>query len=305
MIYLSILLACICLAQFLHIKTTNKQLKEWLDDLKEIRQNPQQKLFVKKNGILSDITFELNALLADNQKQIAQLKKADAANKQILTNLSHDVRTPLASLTGYLEALSSQLADVPEEYLAITYQKALSLKSLIDMLFEWCKLSANEQTYHLLPEDINELTRETIIDWLPLLEKEHIELKADLSDEEWIVILDPAAYKRIVNNLIQNAISHGNSAVIKIQARIETEEIIVKISNDGTPIPEDKLPYVFDRLYKCDEARSQTGSGLGLTIARELVLAMGGTISVASDTHETVFTLLFPKCKEKVRFDKV
>lgn len=304
MIYLSIVLAYICLAQFWHIKKTNKQLKEWLDDLREIHQNPLQKLFVRQKGILSDITFEINDILADNQKQIAWLKKADMANKQILTNLSHDVRTPLASLIGYLEALNNHLTDSPEEYTATAYQKALALKSLIDMLFEWCKLSAKEQNYQLLPEDVNELTREAIIGWLPILEKEKMILKPDLPDDEWMVSIDRTAYKRILNNLIQNAIRHGNCSSIRIQIVNEKEKIAVKVSNDGSPIPKDKLPYVFDRLYKCDEARSETGSGLGLAIAKELVLSMGGTIDVASDEKETSFTLVFPQCKKKVRFDQ-
>lgn len=295
MIYFSIVLIVICFIQFFHIRTLHKQLSEWLNDLKGIHKSPNEKLFIQKNGILSEITFELNDILNDYQKQIAQLKKADIANKQILTNLSHDVRTPLASLIGYLEALNHNMADNPKEYVEISYQKSLALKSLIDLLFEWCKISSNEQQYHLLPADVNELTREVIIDWLPIMEKKNITLKVHISEDELTINIDCIAYKRIINNLIQNAIHHGNCSIITIHIETKNTKICISVSNNGTLISKEKLPYIFERLYKCDDARLETGSGLGLAIAKELVNAMNGIIDVdSSSTQGTTFTIFFP-----------
>lgn len=295
MIYFIVTLFCICLLQLIYIKQMRGQLKEWLSDLKEIHNSPYQKLFTVKRGIVSDITFELNAILSDNQKQMRQLKKADIANKQMLTDLSHDVRTPLASLIGYLEALDHGLADNQKEYVQTSYQKALALKNLIDMLFEWCKISSDEQQYRVSLQDVNELTRETIIEWIPIMENKKIELKANISDDEFLINVDGAAYKRVINNLINNAVSHGNCSIISISIEKQETRVCICISNNGMPIPQDKLPFIFERLYKCDDARLEAGSGLGLSIARELVLAMDGIIEVTSSMQETVFTIAFPK----------
>lgn len=137
----------------------------------------------------------------------------------MLTNLFHDIRTPLASLIGYLEALNNNNADNIKEYIYISYKKALALKSLIDMLFEWCKLNSHEIQHQKESCDKNELTREIIIDWIPLLDKKSISLTVNISDEEWYLMLDKTAYKKIINNLIQNAIYHGQCSHItfKIQ----------------------------------------------------------------------------------------
>ncbi|MCM1188452.1 MAG: HAMP domain-containing histidine kinase [bacterium] len=301
MIYFTVALFCICLLQLLYIKRMHTQLKEWLSDLKEIHSSADQKLFTVNQGILSDITFEFNGILSDNRKQIGQLKKADAANRQMLTNLSHDVRTPLASLIGYLEALDNDLADNPKEYVKISYQKALALKNLTDMLFEWCKIASDEQPYRILQQDVNELTREIMIEWIPIMEKENIELKTDMSEDEFLINIDGVAYKRIINNLIKNAVYHGNCSVISVSIKKKETVISICVSNNGVPIPQDKLPFIFERLYKCDEARSEEGSGLGLSIAKELVLSMNGKINVTSSVQETAFTVDFPKspdCRE-------
>ncbi|WIV13401.1 HAMP domain-containing sensor histidine kinase [Proteiniborus sp. MB09-C3] len=292
--YILLLLILLCIIQFAYTRNLKKQAVEWLEDLKEIRSNPQQKIFTKKSGIFADITFELNSILKENRKQLLLLEKSDIANKQILTNLSHDVRTPLASLIGYLEALDNNSADDTREYIQISYKKALALKSLIDVLFEWCKISSNEQQYQMDYYDINELTREFIIDWLPLLEKKKISFHVNIPDNEWLVLIDKAAYKRIINNLIQNAIYHGECSNIAIHIEKNEDKIITAVFNNGYTIPEDKLPYIFDRLYKCDISRSDTGTGLGLSITKELIAAMKGTISVESAAETgTTFTIIF------------
>ncbi|MCM1100235.1 MAG: HAMP domain-containing histidine kinase [Clostridium sp.] len=301
MIYFIVVLFGICLLQLIYIKRMRRQLKEWLSDLKEIHGSPCQKLFTVNKGILSDITFELNGILSDDQKQIGQLKKADMANRQMLTSLSHDVRTPLASLIGYLEALDNDLADNPKEYIKISRQKALALKNLTDMLFEWCKISSDEQQYRVMQQDVNELTREILIEWIPIMERKKVELKTDIPDDEFLIDIDDAAYKRIINNLINNAIYHGNCSVISVSVIKKETVISISVSNNGVPIPQDKLPFIFERLYKCDDARSETGSGLGLSIAKELVLAMDGEIKVTSSMQETVFIIDFPgkpNCKD-------
>lgn len=295
------LLLLLCFGQFLYISRLRKQTEDWLSILQAVSQGKQEKIFTKGSGIMSDIGYELNEIIETNKKRITYLNKVDEAKKQILTSLSHDVRTPLASLLGYLEALENGMENKTEqqEYITVAYRKANDLKSYVDMLFEWFKLNSKEQQFHFDTVDINELTREIIIEWLPGLEKENIEVRAQISDDDLLISTDSMAYKRIINNLIQNAIHHGHCTCISIIVEPRIEKVLITVINDGSHIPPEQLPYIFDRLYKGDHARSGKGSGLGLAITKELAEALHGEINVtSSQTLGTCFQDTLPALTE-------
>lgn len=290
-------LLCLCVGQFFYIYRMKKQEHDWLNILRSIRRGERDKLFAKGNGQIANISYELNKIIDNDLIQIAQLKKADEANKQILTGLSHDVRTPLASLLGYLEALQKGSLDEVEkqEYLAVASRKANDLKAYVDMLFEWFKLSSNEQQPVLETVDINERTREIIIEWLPVLEQSSIALAVNIKDEELPVSIDRIAYSRILNNLMQNAIRHGHCTQISITIAQDVSTALISVVNNGQTIPQDQLPHIFERLYKGDQARTGKGSGLGLAIVKALVATLHGEISVSSSQNEgTKFQISLP-----------
>nr|WP_308743346.1 HAMP domain-containing sensor histidine kinase [uncultured Anaerocolumna sp.] len=292
-----VILFCLCFGQFLYIRRIKKQEQDWLNILRGIQGGERDKLFAKGNGQIADISYELNKIIDTNLIQIAQLKKADEANKQILTGLSHDVRTPLASLLGYLEALQKGSLDEVEkqEYLEVAFRKANDLKAYVDMLFEWFKLSSNEQQSVIETVDINEQTREIIIEWLPVLEQSNIALSVNIGDEDLPVSIDRMAYSRILNNLMQNAIQHSHCTQISIIIRQDVNRVLISVVNNGQIIPEDQLPHIFERLYKGDRARTGKGSGLGLAITKELVTNLHGEISVSSTQNEgTKFQISLP-----------
>ena len=292
---LVIILTVVRMGEFLYLLHIRKQLAGWLEFLKNLPQAPMRNSFVKGNRLLAELNFELNTILAKSRGQFVKLQQAENASHQLLTDLSHDVRTPLASLIGYLESLDSQCAKNQEEYIHVAYRKALDLKELTDMLFEWFKLASDEQRYMMETYDINELTREVIIDHVPLLEKKQISVSADIPEDEWFVSLDKMAYARIIGNLFSNAIKHGKCSLIEIVVKRQEEDVSVFVSNNGFAIPEKELPFLFERLYKCDSSRSESGNGLGLAIVRELVTAMSGDITVKSiPGGKTTFCILLP-----------
>lgn len=295
MMVLTIILAFICIGEFYYILHIQKQLAAWLDFLKSVPETPKRNSFVKGNNILADINFELNSILEEYRKQFVRLQRAETANQQLLTDLSHDVRTPLASLIGYLEALDSQTAKEKEEYIHVAYRKALDLQELIDMLFQWFKLSSHEQLYQMKVYDINELTREIIIEHIPVFEKKQISFSVSIPDDEWFIKIDRMAYARIISNLLSNAVKHGKCSLIEIKIQKNKDKALVSVSNNGIAIPDNELPFVFRRLYKCDAARSESGNGLGLAIVSELTSAMSGKISVQSiPKGMTTFYLTLP-----------
>lgn len=286
---------CAVMAQYVyHIR---KQLTEWVEYLKSIKNSPEQKVFVKGKGLLAEINYEMNSILEENRKQFIKLNNSEEENKQILTNLSHDVRTPLVSVIGYLEALNQNRVQENErdEYIRVAYRKALNMKELVDMLFKWFKINSDEQEYQMKENDVNELTRQIIIGYLPIVGEKLIDLEVYIPDEEFILLLDEIAYERIISNLLSNAIKHGKCSKIIIEIKKIEDRVMIQIANDGVAIPKEELPYIFNRLYKCDYARSENGSGLGLAIVKKFVTALQGDITVSSIQDEkTVFTLSFP-----------
>lgn len=290
------ILITICIIQTIYISHIRNQLFQWLDYLKTVRTSPAQKFFIKDNRLLAEINYEINDILDENRKQLIELTNAEMTNRQILTNLSHDIRTPLASLTGYLEALEQGRVNNNEknEYISITYKKALNLKELINNLFEWFKINSHEQEYQIKEYDVNELTRQILVGFLPIIEQEKIHLDIQIPEEEYLCFIDKTAYERILNNLLGNALKHGKCTRITVRIRKSETVAAIEITNNGIMIPREELPYIFNRLYKCDSARSQNGTGLGLTIAKELVTALNGEITVQSLPEETTFLISFP-----------
>lgn len=302
MIFLVGILAILCLGLIIHDIRVRKQLLEWLDYLKNAQEEPDRKVFVQGSGTIAEINFQINQILANNREQLAKAAKSELASRQILTNLSHDVRTPLASLLGYLEALvkNGVQKEEQEEYLQVAYRKALDMRELVDILFVWFQLNAKEQVYHLAPYDINELTRQLIIGYLPVAQQEGITVTTEIPEEEYWVLLDAVAYERIIDNLFKNAVKHGKCTRIIITVQKKEESIAVTVANNGKVISAEHLPYLFERLYRCDPSRPQGGSGLGLAIAKELAEAMDGVISVEStDKEGTLFTVQWKQFRKK------
>lgn len=271
-----------------------------LDVLVAAKNGENKKIFIKDNGVVSKISFEINELIYSHNQELSRQKRLEQANKELLTSLSHDVRTPLTSLLGYLDALESDIVDdgEKEEYIKIARKKAYDLKRLIDTLFDWFKIDSKELKLIMQDTDICELTKEIVIDWLPTLEQKEITPEIEIPDEEWILELDTSAYKRMVSNLIQNAVEHSSCSHLKVAAKQNNGIISIIVKDNGIGIGKDKLPQVFERLYKGDTSRSRQGSGLGLSIVKELAKIHGGRVTAQSNIGEyTEFTIELPMFK--------
>lgn len=282
----------ICLVYY--IINIKKKLVSITSVLKAIKNGDKRKVFTKGRGVISQVSYEINEIISEYQNEVAELKKWEKSNKQLLTNLSHDVRTPLTSLLGYLDALESGIVTGEEkvQYIKIARNKAYDLKSFVDTLFEWFKLDSSERIFNFEDTDINEYSRKILIAWLPFLEQKNKKIEIDIAEDELIVYLDKDAYSRILNNLIQNAVLHSGCSILKIKIKSQENNVIIKVTDNGVGVLVEKLPHIFDRLYKCDDALAQCGSGLGLAIVKELVGVHNGTITAQSVPNETTtFTI--------------
>ena len=214
-----------------------------------------------------------------------------------MTSLSHDVRTPLTTLIGYLDAAHKGIVTGTERdnYIETARHKAHDLKEYIDVLFDWFKLNSNEFAMKIDTVEAAELTRDILIDWIPIFEDKQIEYSIDIPDQPFRVMLDPDGYMRILNNLIQNVVTHSRADKIELTLSKQNENIKILLADNGIGIEKEDLEHIFERLYKCDKGRSEKGSGLGLSIVHQLVDKMNGTITAeSSQGNGTIFTLLFP-----------
>ena len=271
-------------------------IKDALEDLK--RGNLNRRVLAQENDMTKQICYDINEIAISSQTQLIHQKQSEQAYKRLITSLSHDVKTPLASLVGYLEAVESNIVTGKEkdEYLHVAYEKSQHLKHFVENLFEWVKLDSGEHAFHFENTDLNELTRNIIADWVPVLESSNFEYEFTIPETEYTVRIDINAYTRILNNLLQNTITHSEGSKMTLQIVESRQKAKIVIADNGKGISSDNLPHIFERLYQCDHSRSAKGNGLGLAIAKELVAVHKGTITADSTPGKgTEFIISLPK----------
>ncbi len=293
-----IVAVCVAFALALRLRGVRARLREMEEALSEIREgNGNRKLLAKPGDPTAPIAYQINRIVSGYEGKLAATRRNDEANRQLMTSLSHDVRTPLTTLIGYLDAACQEVVsgDEREGYIRIAGRKAHDLKAYIDVLFDWFKLNSDEFPLAMEPVETAELTREVIRDWIPVLEENGLAFDVSIPETPCMARLDADAYRRVLNNLIQNVVAHSRARRIGISLEADGRQIGVSVSDDGVGISESDLAHIFDRLYKCDMGRSEKGSGLGLSIAKQIVERMGGSISAESvPEKETTFTVRFP-----------
>ena len=271
-----------------------KKINQVLDEI--IEGKTDRRILIRKYSLLSDTCYKLNQIMMDNKERIIQTKRQEHRNEKIMTSLSHDIRTPLTSIIGHLDAVHYQYVhgEMNAESVRQAREKAYVLKDYLDDLFQWFKINSKEEKAEMKPLDIVEETRAIFANWVAAFEGNGIsyDFVSDM-DEIWIS-MDRVFYERIVNNLLKNAMEHSGASKIWIKIEQTGITAAVKICDNGVGIPEKAIPFVFDRLYKADDARSSKGSGLGLAIVRELVLMQGGKIFVEPRKKGSCFVMEFP-----------
>lgn len=279
------------------IRRVKAQINGMLDALEDIKAgNGNRRILSATDEVTASIAYEVNDIVSSYEKELSSFRQAEEVNKQLMTSLSHDVRTPLTTLIGYLDAAHKGIVTGKDkdEYVEIARRKAHDLKEYIDVLFDWFKLNSDEFVLLIDPVEAVELTRNILIDWIPIFEDKQIDYSIDIPEQPFRVRLDPDAYMRVLNNLIQNVIVHSHADKINISLSNQDGNMKIVVADNGVGIEKDDLKHIFERLYKCDKGRSEKGSGLGLSIVHQLVEKMNGTITAESTPgNGTMFALYF------------
>lgn len=261
-----------------------------------------ERIDVQGNDELSDLSVCFNRMadtLVDNMKEI---QKTDRLRRELVANVSHDLRSPIASIQGYLETIQMKGDSISKEELNSYFETVLSntkkLNRLIDDLFKLSKLDAEEVTPNLEKISMAELIQDLVQQFKPIAEKKAITLEAVFPENPNALIeADISLMNRALTNLIDNAIQHTpEGGKVTISSIKSGKDFVLEISDTGCGIPEADLPYIFDRFYQADKSRSEKqGAGLGLAIAQKIFRLHGAQVMVSSiENQGTTFRVAIP-----------
>lgn len=280
-----------------------QRLRKITESVKEFEsENYKIRIPFESNDEIGQLARSFNKMAEKIEANIEELKSTDNLRKELVANISHDLRTPLTSAQGYLETILIKQDTLSEEkkkkFMQIILDNISLLNRLVSELFELSLLDANQTKAKPEKFSITELAQDVILKFQPQAEEKNIVLKADYKKNLPLVFADIALIERVFTNLIENSLRFSRSKInLEFEQCDETGLICAKISDDGVGIPQEDLPRIFERFYRVEKSRrnSKQGSGLGLAIAKKIIELHEGVIEVESlEGKKTVFSFKLP-----------
>ncbi len=280
------------------IQAKLKQICRKLEDILESDSDEKVMVFTD-NPVLMELAGGINRLLLDRQKLRADFKRGEIASKKMLANISHDIKTPLTVILGYLEIM--RMADSDDEMLKKVEAKTKQVIDLIGQFFTLAKIEAGDMNITLSKVNINEICRESALSFYEILLQKDFEVEIAIPETAVYVKGDKDALQRILFNLLSNAIRYGSDGkYLGVFLREEKTSAYIDITDKGKGIEKEFADSVFERLYTMEDSRNREiqGNGLGLTIAKNLAVRLGGDIYLDSiPGSKTTFTVKLEKIK--------
>ena len=245
----------------------------------------------------SSMAENLNKMVEDIRRLMDKERESERTKNELITNVAHDLRTPLTSIIGYLELLSGKVAlppDMQKKYIDIAYSKAKRLEKLIEDLFGFTKLNYGKLSMHVSKVDIIKLLSQLLEEAYPNFADKNLSYELQSNVPAKMIMADGNLLARLFDNLINNAIKYGaDGKRVLVQVHADEEIVEVSVTNYGFVIPPEELPLIFDKFYRVEQSRSTHtgGTGLGLAIVKNITDMHGGTVDVKSDLNGTVFTV--------------
>ena len=259
----------------------------------------------KLKGSEQHVITSVNALVDSAVQSMDDERKIEKSKDELITNVSHDLRTPLTSIIGYLGLIEDKQYRSEEDILKYThtaYEKAKQMKNLVEDLFEYTKVQQHGAPVNIMKIDLNQLLEHLTASFELEAQNRGIEISSHVEPDPLMLEADPEKLGRVFSNLVSNAFKYGNGAsYIRIDARQRGTVVVVKVSNDGTPIPAESIDHLFERFYRAEASRSRAtgGTGLGLAIVKSIVDLHHGTVTAESNEHQTSFIVTLPLKQQK------
>ncbi|MBF0771054.1 HAMP domain-containing histidine kinase [Lactobacillus johnsonii] len=277
------------------------QLRHVIDELHYIADGhfDHRISFVVKTD-LQKVIDSINALVDSTVASMEEERQIEQSKDDLITNVSHDIRTPLTSIIGYLGLLkSSELNEDQTKYIQIAYDKALQMKALAEDLFEYTTLrSSTNNKLVLTPLHVNSMLEQVAAGFELEAEKKNITFNVITRPRDLVIDADAKMIVRMLNNLISNALKYGHGAteINLIANKVNNEFVELRVENNGEQIPKKSLQKIFDRFYRVESSRNLKtgGTGLGLAITKSIVDLHGGNIKCQSTAELTSFIIQLP-----------
>lgn len=292
MIYITILfgsIAALFIVLFLLDHYNIRNIKKELKNLRSIKTNQQLRI-VAPNKNIEEMIGEINFILEKSQNDRIAHEKSESELRKQIANISHDLRTPLTSILGYVQLIKDESTSEEEkqEYLDIIEKRSKVLQNLITSFYDLSRLEANEYDLEFKKVNVESLLREIVAAFYNDFIDRGFEVEVDLQEKLPIIVADENAIIRIFTNIFQNALKHGNKTMV-ISQRQEAGMIISTFSNRVENFTQEDLEHVFDRFFTVDRMRTGQNTGLGLTIVKKLTESMGHEVSASLE--DEIFTI--------------
>ena len=267
----------------------NKQITENVDEYANIKTKSVDK-------DIENLVESINLIFDSRQKIVAEKNKNEEKIRQSISNMSHDLRTPLTSIMGYLQMIKSEKSSEADkkEYMDIVEKRTKSLQQLISSFYDLSRMEGNEYNFNYKKVNLSSILCENIAVFYNDFRNNNIEPIIEIDENVKDIISDDGAINRIFSNLITNMIKHGESFV-KITLRQENDVIITEFINKATRLTEENVDKLFDRFYTVDNSRSDKNTGLGLYITRIIVEKLGHSISSKIDNGYLIIEIIWNK----------
>lgn len=293
-----IIIIIILFIAILYLYNYRKQVRSIADQLKFIISHDTNKIIFcnMKDKEINKLAREINELINQSKNLKKEYANKDIYLKNTLTSLSHDIRTPLTSLDGYIQLLkASDDLNKKDYYTDILQDRVNVLNYMIENLFIYSKLQ--NQTFHLELEkcDLKKILVNTIFQYYEEFEKENIDLSIEFNeDEDYYIVSNEIALIRIIQNIIKNILEHARDSAVIAMSKVNNE-ITLEFKNQFDISDKVDSNRIFDLFYKSDSARSKSSSGIGLAVVEELVKQIKGNIKCEINGTEFSLILTFFK----------
>lgn len=237
-------------------------------------------------------------------RDMTQERRLNKLREDFITNITHELRTPISLLQGYSEAIIDDIADTVEaknELAQIIHDESLRIGRLVNQSLDLARMEAGDTNLVVEEVEINPFLERIVRKFQGLADEREIKLGLVNAVDKRTYQFGPDGIEQVLTNLIDNAITHTeNAGAVQVLVSDDKDQLVMIVKDSGSGIPEEDLPFVFERFYKADKSRTRktarTGNGLGLAIAKNIIQAHGGTIKVTSKLHEgTTFTIRLPR----------
>lgn len=276
-----------------------KQINGKIEEILETDSDEKVMVFTG-NPVLKELGAQINRLLNERQKIRADVRREEIASKRMLSNISHDMKTPLTVILGYLEIMRLDRKD--DEMLQKAEEKAKQIMDMVNEFFTLAKIEAGDTDIALRRLNICEVCRENVLEFYEMLLKEDFEVEISIPEAAVYVQGDREALQRILYNLLSNVIRYGSDGkYLGVFLRQDENSVYIDVVDKGKGIAKEFAANVFDRLYTMEDSRNREiqGNGLGLTIAKNLAGRLGGELTLSSiPGKRTAFTLKLNKIND-------